>query len=216
MKTYTNQEVTMRFSHKLATATALLAMSAISAFAQFGQYSSRSLLEKKIFVLNEAGKIDTCRYWRIYLGNYKVEIAKEFPGEGSVKLKAEVNYSFLSSMYIEGKGYSSRGKIDAEAEFAVPVPDSATGDSVSVLDPTTIDYVIFNDAGKKVKTSSGAMTDLKMKISSDYYGIRQLMLSKFYFDKDYGELKPLGDVNIIAFSFSKEGIVRASQALKGK
>jgi hypothetical protein len=197
---------------RMASVTAtIIALGATLATAQYGQYSSRSLLEKKIHYLDENGKTGTCDYWTLHLGTFPVVIDKQFPGEGIVKVKAEVNFSFLSSMYIEGKGFSSRGKIDADAQFAA----AATDNTMSELDPSAIDFVYAS--GRKVKPADGPATDLILLAGkTNNCTIKRMTLRKFLFDKDQGDLRADSDVVITAFSLSKEGLARAVAAMKGQ
>jgi hypothetical protein len=202
----------MRVSTALRTVIAAIAITACAVSAQYGQYSSRSLLHKKIFFLDENGKSDTCGYWALFLGTFPLQYAKTYPGEGEIKLKAEINYSFLSSMYIEGKGYSNRGKVEAAAEFAVAGTDAVAGGSVVTIEPGAIDFVC--NGGQKIKTHDGVVTDLILFGEKTPLTINRLILRKFYYNTEYSELKYQDDAIVEAFSFTKEGLQRAIAEMK--
>lgn len=180
--------------------------------AQYGQYSTRSLLEKTIFFIQEDnGSIGTAKFWTIHLGKHSCELMKYFPGEDTIPLQAEVNFSLLSSAYIEGKGFSSRGKVDAEAVLTIAaVKDSMENNKV--IDIDDIDYIFDN--GRKIKPTNGESTDLILKAGNTDCTIKRLLLRKFNYDKTYAELKFEKDIVISAFSFTKEGIRRALAQMK--
>jgi hypothetical protein len=201
-----NQEGSMRRHVTLAGLIIIMLMSA--GFAQYGQYSTRSLLEKKIFYVNTDGKIGTASFWALYLGDHSAVIPKHIPGKGEVPIDAQVNFSLLSSGYIEGKGYSSKGKIDAAADFAVSGPDSTVG-----LDLEEIDYVYTY--GRKVKPADAEATDLILRAEeTNNLTIKRMLLREFRYDKTYNELKFAEDIPIKAFSFTKAGAQRAAAAMR--
>lgn len=186
--------------------TAVLACVTCAA-AQYGQYSSRSLLEKHIYYVNN-GKIESCKFWSLYLGDHESKVPKYFPGEGDVVLDANVNYNLLSSGYVEGQGFSSRGKVRTDGRFGV-----AVGDSVKPLPLDSIDYVYFY--GRRVKPVGKEETDLILHTAGmNRLTVKRMLLRKFRYDKTYGELKPDGDVPIQAFSFTKKGAAQALAAHK--
>ncbi len=196
----------MRIFKKLTICGMIILATTISVFAQHGQYSSRSLLEKTIYYVSN-GKIGTTKFWALHLGSHDVKLAKKFPGEGIVPLNAQINFSLLSSGYIEGKGYSSRGKIDASANLGI-----ITDDTVKEIQLDSIDYVTQN--GRMVKPINGERTTLIIHTENDNRKvIRELLLREFYYDKAYDELKFKEDVKIQAFAFTKAGAQRALKAL---
>jgi len=170
--------------------------------AQYGPYASRGLLEKKLYYVDEEGKTGMCSFWSMHLGKHSCNLVKEFPGEGKVTLAAEVNFNFLSSLYIEGKGYSNRGKVDAEAKFAV-----ADGDSLKTIEPEQIEFV--TDYGAQVKYSGGELTGLILLSQDNRLSINRLLVRSFYMDKETKELKADKDIAIKAFAFSKEDLAKA-------
>lgn len=196
----------MRVFKSLILSGLIILTTTISTFAQYGQYSSRSLLKKTIYYVS-GGKIGSAEFWALHLGNHEVKLAKKFPGEGIVPLDAQINFSLLSSGYIEGKGYSSRGKIEASAHLGTIV-----NDSVQDLVIDSIDYVSQN--GRKIKMVDGEPTVMILHTENDNRKvIREMLLREFYFDKVYSELKFKKDIPIQAFSFSKAGAQRALKAL---
>jgi hypothetical protein len=176
-------------------------------YGQYGIYSSRGLLEKKIYYIDENGKKGTCGFWSLHLGKHSCKLKKPFPGEGDVILDAEVNFNFLSSLYIEGKGYSSRGKVSADAKFAVP-----EGEGVKDIEPEQLEF-IYN-YGSKAKVSSVGLTDLILHSQDNQLIIKRMLLRIFAYNKQYKELKFAKDVPIQAFSFSKAGLQEAIRAQK--
>ncbi|MFP4418257.1 MAG: hypothetical protein ACOC4C_05260 [Fibrobacterota bacterium] len=179
---------------------------AFGALAQYGQYSSRSLLKKKIYYVS-GGKIGTAEFWALHLGSHDVKLAKEFPGEGTIDVDASINFSLLSSGYIEGKGYSERGKITASAQLAQIV-----GEDAKDIEMDSIDFVTAN--GRKVKTLNGEAGTLVLHAENDNRKvIRQMLLREFYYDKAFSELKFDKDFPIQAFSFTKAGAQKALKAL---
>ncbi|MBD3393754.1 MAG: hypothetical protein GF418_16605 [Chitinivibrionales bacterium] len=189
----------------IVAVTFVLTLTIGAARAQYGPYNSRGLLEKKLYYVDENGKAGTCEFWSLYLGKHSCKITKPFPGEGDVVLDAEVNFNFLSSLYIEGKGYSSRGKIDVDAKFAVP-----EGDGLKDIEPEQIEYVY--DYGAKVKVSNGDVTDLYLHPEGNKLPIRRMLVRIFTYDKKYKSLDFARDIAIKAFSFSKAGIQDAMRA----
>jgi hypothetical protein len=180
----------------------------LNVHAQYGQYSSRSLLEKKIYYLAD-GKIQSARFWSLYLGDHDCKVFKYFPGEGDIELNATVNYSLLSSGYIEGKGYSSRGGVTSEALFGI-----ARSDTVKTLPLDSIEYVY--SYGEKVKPVGEEETDLILYSGGkNRLTVRRLTLRLFSYDKQYGELKHTTDIPIQAFAFSREAAAKAASKMKG-
>ncbi|MBD3317683.1 MAG: hypothetical protein GF344_18000 [Chitinivibrionales bacterium] len=177
--------------------------------AQYGQYSSRALLEKKIYYVKD-GTIGQCAFWSLYLGDHESKVPMHVAGEGEVIVDANVNYNLMSSGYIEGHGYSSRGKVTTRGKFGV-----TEGDGVLPIPLDSIDYV--SSYGRRVKPLGREDTTLILIAAGmNNLHIRRLLLRKFRYDKQYGELKPDGDIPIEAFSFTKKGAARALAAQKTK
>jgi hypothetical protein len=144
-------------------------------------------------------------FWSLYLGKHTCSLVKEYPGEGNVTISAEMNFNFLSSLYIEGKGFSNRGKMDAEAKFAV-----SDADTVKVIEPEQIEYIA--EFGGKIKYSGSEMTDLILLAQSNRLTVNRMLLRSFYMDKETKDLKSDKDIAIKAFAFSKDDLARAMKA----
>lgn len=186
----------------------LIAVICFTSLAQYGQYSARSLLKKKIFYVAN-GKIGSCEYWSLPLGKFDCTLNKYFPGEGEIDIQATLNFAVLSSNYIEGWGYGERGKVGSEAHFAI-----ADGDSVKVIGLDDIDY-IFNN-GKMVKLKNQEATPLILSCYVNKLNVRRMQIMIWRYDKKFHELKHFKDINnVTAFSFTKQGALRALKANKG-
>ncbi len=171
-------------------AAAILAAAAIFCSVSAQAYQARSLLLKKIWVLNN-GKAD-----------------KPFPGEGDIKLLADMNFNMLSSMYIEGQGYCERGKVSDKGEYAINKDGALT-----VLELDSIDYVY--GWGGKVHLKNGSDADLILKVQDNQLKPLGLMAGIWAFNKEFGELKKKIDIEGVAgFAFSKDAAQRALAAQK--
>ena len=196
----------MRRIRRIADLTLLVSVLVISVSAQYGQYSTRALLEKKIYYLAD-GKAGSADFWALHLGNHSAALKKYYPGEGEITVNSELNFSLLSSSYIEGVGYSSKGKIQAEAEFAV-----AEGDSTRELPHDSIVFVY--NWGRMVKPVGSQTTKLILRDESgNAHTIKRMTLRKYVFNKEFGELNFDKDIPVSAFSFTKEGIAKARKAM---
>ena len=193
-------------SRRCWTVLAVLAIS-ICAYSQYGIYTSRGLLEKKIYYIDENGKTGTCGFWSMNLGKHSHKLKKAYPGEGEVSVDAEMNYNFLSSLYIEGKGYSDRGIMKSDATFAVP-----DGEGIKEAEPEKIIYVY--DYGAKANISEVGKTDFILLVQDNQLTIKRMLLRIFNYNKQYKELKFSKDVAIKAFAFSKAGLQEAIRAQK--
>ena len=174
--------------------------------AQAG-FQARALLKKKIWFIAD-NKIDTTTYWSMHVGQYEMTIIKPFPGEGDVPIHGNFNFTFLSSMYIEGQGYTDRGKASEKGEYAID-----NGGNMQVFELDSIDYVY--GWGSKVKLLNGKDTDLLLKVQDNRLSPLGLMMGVWRYDKVYMELKKFKDVEgVCAYSFTKEGAARALAAQK--
>lgn len=168
-------------------------------------YQQRALLEKDIFFLSN-GKVEHGKYWSLPLGTFECTLVRSFPGEGNVEIDANVNFSLLSSMYIEGSGYGSRGKISAEGHFAVQ-----EGDSLKTLELNEIDYVYQN--GRMVKLKDGTVKNLYIKCENNKLVIKRMQIMLWVYDNKFKELKHSKDVSMVqGFSFTKNGAYSALKA----
>ncbi len=177
----------------------------INVSAQYGQYSTRSLLEKRVYYVAN-GKIGSAKYWSLPVGKFDCTLRRYFAGEDTVSVNAAVNFALLSSGYIEGRGYGDRGKTSAEAVFAI-----LDGDTLKELDLEDIDYVYQN--GGMIKPRKSAACPLIMKCEVNQLTIRRMQIMIWSYDKKFHELKHFKDINgVTAFSFTKEGAYRALKA----
>ncbi len=193
---------------KIGIAAALvLAVMAGSVSAQ-SEFQARGLLQKKVWFMVSGKVADTASYWSMHLGRYECVVNQDFPGEGSVAVKANFDFNLLSSMYIEGYGYGDRGKIVQRAEYAI-------GDSASstIIEVDSIDYVY--GWGGKVHMKSGKDMGLVVQVQTNTMVPFGLSIDTWTFNKEMGELKKNKSVEAVsAFSFTKEGAQRAAVAQK--
>jgi hypothetical protein len=175
-----------------------------------GSVSAKSMLEKKIFFLNQAGKTDSSVYWKIFLGSYPATLERKFPGEDSMPVNTDLNLTLLSSGYIEGYGYVKKGRVDCMGGF---IADSAGAAQKIAVD--SMEYMINNATLAKIKNR--ALTTVFVDLEGNKITINKpLMLTKYKLtivDEDRN-LKPAGDVSVSFFAFSKAGLLAAQKAEK--
>jgi hypothetical protein len=176
------------------------------------QASAKSLLEKSIYFINpENGKTDSCKYWKIYIGTFQaVTLVRKFPGEDSLPVNSDLNLTILSSGYIEGYGYTRKGRVDCMALMVID-----TGAGAIKLPVDSVEYVIAG--GEKVKPKGMKLCDLALDVEGNKLpGIRKMLLTKYklVFDVDERNLKPMGDLNVTLFAFSKAALTAAQKADK--
>jgi hypothetical protein len=175
-----------------------------------GSVSAKSMLEKKIYFLNQSGKADSSVYWKIFLGSYQATLERKFPGEDSMPVNTELNLTLLSSGYIEGYGYVKKGRVDCMGGF---IADSAGAGQKIPVD--SMEFMINNATLAKVKNRPllTVYVDLEgNKITLS----RPLTLTKYKLtivDEDRN-LKPAGDVPVTFFAFSKAALLAAQKAEK--
>ena len=175
-----------------------------------GSVSAKSMLEKKIYFLNQSGKADSSVYWKIFLGSYQATLERKFPGEDSMPVNTELNLTLLSSGYIEGYGYVKKGRVDCMGGF---IADSAGAGQKIPVD--SMEFMINNATLAKVKNRPllTVYVDLEgNKITLN----RPLTLTKYKLtivDEDRN-LKPAGDVPVTFFAFSKAALLAAQKAEK--
>jgi hypothetical protein len=154
-----------------------------TAFAQYELLSQRSLLEKKIYYIAD-GKIGVADYWSLPLGKFDCTLRRYFPGEDTVPIQASVNFALLSSGYIEGSGYGTRGKTGAEGQFIIQ-----SGDTARVLDITDIDYVYLSGGMVKPLTGEAAPLILRAEQDANRFTVRRMQILIWRFDTTFKELK---------------------------
>jgi hypothetical protein len=195
----------MKFSRLL-----LLVVAAVFVFA--ASAPAKSLLEKSIYWISpDNGKIDSTKYWKMFIGKYNsVTLVRKFPGEDSLPVNADINLMVLSSGYIEGSGYTAKGRVDCTATFVID-----TGAGTVKLPVDSIEYVFASAA--KVKPRGGKVCDLDMDVEGNKVpNVKTMLLTKYKLvvDVDERNLKPLGDVNVTFFAFSKSALAAAQKAEK--
>ncbi|MBD3420048.1 MAG: hypothetical protein GF398_08035 [Chitinivibrionales bacterium] len=185
-----------------------IAVSSSSLFAMKG------LIEKSLYYENNA-KTQKATYWVVYLGEYQLTLQRKFPGEDTLPVDVGLNLNFLSSGYVEGKGYCAKGKISCIAKFSFK---DAQGNE-KILMPEDIAYVY--DYGRYVGLTDGSEGELLLDVENLKVPIKRTMLRLYEFHNVYGEkqLKEVQDNTDIPmeyFSFSKEGLAKARAKSKQK
>jgi hypothetical protein len=190
----------------------LLVIVSVAVICAAGQAGAKSLLEKSIYFVNPtSGKTDSCKYWKLYIGTFQsVTLVRKFPGEDSLPVNSDLNLTVLSSGYIEGYGYTRKGRVDCMASFVVD-----TGAGAIKLPVDSIEYVTAG--GAKVKPRGMRLCDCALDVEGNKLpGIRKLLLTKYklVMDADERNLKPLGDMDITFFAFSRAALAAAQKADK--
>jgi len=133
---------------------------------------ARNILEKKMFYINNANKQGQALYWVIYLGNYDCKLSRKFPGEPEQKIDASVNFNYLSSGYIEGNGYSSKGKIES-----LPTMEISSANGQRQITSDSIDFIY--DYGQKVQLLNGEIGDLLINIEGDKQPAKKFLMREY-------------------------------------
>jgi hypothetical protein len=201
----TIQEVIVKSSRVLLLVVAAALACAVPAGA-------KSLLEKSIYFINpQTGKLDSTKYWKMYLGKYpSVTLVRKFPGEDSLPVNSDINLTMMSSGYIEGYGYTRKGRVDCVASFVVD-----TGTGAIKLPVDSIEYMYAG--GAKVKPRGMKVCGVNIDVDgNNVQGVREMLLTKYKLvvDADERNLKPQGDVTIEFFGFSKAALAVAEKAQK--
>ena len=169
---------------------------------------ARNILEKKVSYIDNTGKSGQARFWVVFLGNYDCKLTRKLPGEPEQVIDASVNFQLLSSGYIEGNGYSAKGRIDSKPVFNIR---NANGEREIDLD--SIDYIF--DYGAKVTLIGGETGDLLLDIEGDEQPNKRFLMREYKLTKYYGEeiLKEgSNEIPLSVLVFTKNGIVRAKKA----
>jgi hypothetical protein len=176
-----------------------------------GIVSAKSLLEKTVFFFNPTTeKIDSATYWKVFLGSYSATVERKFPGDEPTKMTCDMNLTLLSSGYVEGYGYSKKGRIDCEAGIM-----GEAGNTPKKIALDSVEY-IFNN-GQEIKLKNGPVFNLFLDAESNKIILHKKMtLTKYRLQiiDDERNLKPAGDVNLTWFAFTKAGAVAAQKADK--
>jgi hypothetical protein len=176
-----------------------------------GTASAKMLLEKSIYFVTENGKVDSSKYWTLYIGNYPATLVRKFPGEDSLPVNTEVNLTVLSSGYIEGYGYCKKGRVDCMGTFLID-----TGRATLKVPVDSVEYVV--NEGARLKAKGMPLADLKVDVEGNMVpSIKRLKLTRYKLVTEYEErnLKPLPpDLVITMFAFSKAALAAAQKAAK--
>ncbi len=178
-----------------------LLLSASSGFA-------RNILEKRFSISTTREKLDKHVSVVVFLGNYDVKLTRKFPGEPEGLIDASVNYQLLSSGYIEGNGYSAKGKIDAKPAMLI---SNANGERK--IDMDSIDYIY--DFGSKVAMINGETGDFYMDIEGTKTATKKFLMREYKLTDYFGEeiLKEGStEIPLAVIVLSKDGINRAKKA----
>ena len=176
-----------------------------------GNINAKNLLEKSIYFFNSTtNKIDSAKYWKVFVGSYSGTLERKFPGLDSMKVTCDLNLTLLSSGYVEGYGYTSKGRVDCEADM---MADNKGAASKITLD--SVDY-IFNN-GQSLKMKHGPTMNFYLDVEGTKITIhKKLTLTKYRLqivDEDRN-LKPNGDEVVTWFAFTKSAAVEAQKADK--
>ncbi len=173
---------------------------------------AKSLLEKSIYFINpKTGKIDSTKYWKIFIGKYQsITLVRKFAGEDSLPVNCDLNLTIMSSGYIEGYGYTRKGRVDCMASFVID-----TGSGAIKLPVDSIEYMFAG--GAKVKPRGMRVADAAIDVEGNKItGVKEMTLTKYKLvvDADERDLKPLGDFEVDFFGFSRSALAAAQKAQK--
>jgi hypothetical protein len=179
-------------------------------FIALGGVSSygRSILEKRIYYVDNNGKAGEARFWSIFLGNHDCKIVRRQPGEAEKEIVASMNLQFLSSGYIEGNGFGETGKVQS-----LPTMEIAIGGNHERISIDSIDFIY--DYGTRVQLIDGKKGDFIINVESDRKVARQFLMRQFSLTNYFGEeiLKEGSqEIYLSVIAFSKEGLARARKA----
>ncbi|NLD99199.1 MAG: hypothetical protein GX640_04940 [Fibrobacter sp.] len=177
---------------------AIVALGISSSFA-------RNILEKKMFYLTNNNKQGQAIYWVIYLGNFDLKLNRKFPGEPEQQIDASVNFNYLSSGYIEGNGYSAKGKIDC-----LPTMEIKNESGERQIKSDSIDFIY--DYGSKVQLINGEKGEFIINVEGDRQTAKKFLMREYKQQVLYGEkiLKEGSEETYVAaIAFTKEGLARA-------
>jgi len=196
--------------NRIVRVSALLAVTlALSVGVLFAQ-GQKGFLERKAWFVDGNNKISEMLYWRIYLGEYDIKLKRNIDGEGQVNVSATMNFDLFSSGYIEGNGYSAKGKMNSLPGMRIRI---GGGESVEIK-INEVEYIY--DYGTKVVLKDGRRGDFMIGAEGgDLLEIKRFQLSEYKMVKgSYGELelKEVSDrMPIIALAFSKEAAAKAAK-----
>jgi hypothetical protein len=195
-------------TRKVAVFLMLAAFVAVSVFAQGG---SRGLLERTMWFVDEAGKIQEALYWVIYLGDYDLQLKRNIHGEGQVTDNVTINFQLTSSGAIEGNGFGSKGRVSTLSGMRIRYDDK-----IEEIKADHIDYIF--DYGTKVVTKDGRRGELMLSEGGHNVDVKRFMLMLYRNETGkFGEfeLKLIKDREpIVGIAFSKESAAKAAKEPK--
>lgn len=165
----------------------------------------RSILERKVFYVNTVtGKSGEAKFWVVYLGNHDVTLTRKYPGEEPQKVSGSMNLQLLSSGYVEGNGYSAKGKLEC-----LPVMKMKNDQGITQISIDSIDCIY--DFGSKVRTLTGKTGEFIVDCEGQMITPTKFLMREYKMTNYYGEdiLKEGSDeIRVSAIAFSKEGLAR--------
>jgi hypothetical protein len=156
----------------------------------------------------ETKKMDSCSYWKIYLGNYPLSIRDNEFDTTAATYQADVNLTLFSSGYIDGSGYGNNGKISCVGKFV----NDSNGTS-RTLDFDSISYI--NKNGSVVRYQHAPTSDVFIDIEGNRLVLKKKMTLTKYLstgDDEIRNLKSIGEVPVTFFAFSKAAYSEAIKA----
>lgn len=173
--------------------------------------SARSILERKMHYCPAIGKTGETSYWYVFLGQHDCTLNRKYPGEGTVQVTGAMNLSLMSSGYIEGNGYSAKGKIDC-----LPTMKLKNEKGLRAITIDSIDCIY--EYGEKVRMTDGDAGDFIIDVEGQQKSAKRFILTTYRMVNVDGEkeLKKNGeDTPLYGIAFSKEGLERVRKALAG-
>jgi hypothetical protein len=173
--------------------------------------SGRSILERKMYYCPAAGKTGETAYWYVFLGQHDCTLNRKYPGEGTVQVTGAMNLSLMSSGYIEGNGYSVKGRLDCLPTMKLKNEKGLRAISIDSID-------CLYEYGEKVRMADGDAGDFVIDVEGQQKNAKKMILTNFKMVEIDGEkeLKKNGDdVPLYGIAFSKEGLERVKKALAG-
>jgi hypothetical protein len=163
----------------------------------------RSILERKVFYVNTVtGKSGMAKFWVVYLGNHEVTLTRKYPGEEPQKVTGSMNLQLLSSGYVEGNGYSAKGKLEC-----LPVMKMKNDKGTTQISIDSIDCIY--DFGGKVRTVKGETGEFIIDCEGLLITPTKFLMREYKMTNYYGEeiLKEGSDeIKVSAIAFTKEGL----------
>lgn len=172
---------------------------------------ARSLMPRRMQYLTAiTNKVSEATHWFVFLGQHECTLNRKFFGEEMQPVTGNVNLSLLSSGYIEGNGYSAKGKIDC-----MPAMKLKNDKGERTIELDSIDCIF--DYGQKVRMKSGDIGDFIIDVEGQPKSANRFVLTEYKMVVSVDgerELKKTGDdIRISAIAFSKDGIARAKKGI---